>query len=274
MVTLDKPPSWQWHGQVPDALDILPALRPGPERNVVVAKGLDDVRVLGVTLARGGSKGIPGKNIRPVLGKPLLAYTVEEALLSRRISRYVVSTDSLEIAAVAREWGAECIERPKELAGDTTPSLDALRHAVFEVEKQEGVPYDIVVELRVTNPLKTVDDIDGAIEKLIDTRADSVIGVSLLEDHHPARIKKLVDDRIVDFVMPEPRDGQRQLLRPDAYIRNGSIYAVRRDLIMNGAGQLFNHRNSRPWIMSAEKSINIDTELDFLLVEALLKRQM
>jgi len=241
---------------------------------MVVAKGLGDIRVLGVTLARGGSKGVPGKNIRSVLGKPLLAYTIEEALASRCLSRYIVSTDSLEIAGVAREWGAECIERPAELAGDTTPSLDALRHAVFEAEKQEGLNYDIIVELRCTNPLKTADDIDGAIEKLIDTRADSVIGVSMLEDHHPARIKRLVDDRIVDFVMPEPRDGQRQLLRPDAYIRNGSIYAVRRDLVMNGAGQLFNHKNSRPWIMPQERSVNVDTELDFLLIEALLKRQM
>ena len=274
MVTLDKPLLWRSHGETPDTSGVLSDFRLAPEGYMVVAKGLEDVRVLGVTLARGGSKGVPGKNIRLVLGKPLLAYTVEEALISRRINRYIVSTDSLEIATIAREWGAECIERPPELASDTTPSLDALRHAVFETEKQEGIPYDIVVELRATNPLKTVDDIDGAIEKLIDTRADSVIGVAVLEDHHPARIKRLVDDRIVDFVMPEPRDGQRQLLRPEAYIRNGSIYAVRRDLIMNGAGQLFNHKNSRPWVMPADKSINVDTELDFLLVEALLKRQM
>ena len=249
--------------------------RADPERTVVmVAQGIGDLLILGVTLARGGSKGVPGKNIRSVLGKPLLVYTVEEALACKYLTRYVVSTDSEEIARVARMWGAECLERPSELASDTTPSLDALRHAVYEVEKQEGRTYDAGGGLRATNPLKTLDDIDGAIEKLVETRCDSVIGVSRLDDHHPARIKRLVNDRIVDFVMPEPRDGQRQLLRPDAYIRNGSIYAVRRDLIMQGAGQLFGHQDSRPWIMPPERSINLDSELDFLLLEALLKAQM
>ena len=150
-------------------------------------------RILGITLARGGSKSVPKKNIRPLLGIPLIAYTIAEAKKSKFITRYIVSTDSEEIKQVAIQYGAEVpFLRPANLATDNATSSDALQHAVDWVEKDEGQQYDFVVELMCTNPMKTVDDIDAAIEKLMDTGADSVIGVNRLEDHHPARIKKLL----------------------------------------------------------------------------------
>jgi len=226
------------------------------------------MNVLGVTLARGGSKGVPRKNIRPINGKPLLAYTIEEALKSKFINKYVVSTEDKEIAAVAREYGADVINRPEELADDNTPSIDAIKHALIVSEDWWG-SFNVVADLRCTNPLKTVEDIDGAIEKLIRTGADVVVGVSKLEDHHPSRIKRIFQDRLIDFAWPEDPRGQRQDLKPDAYIRNGSIYIVRASAIMEGI-HFLGTDEIRPWIMPLERSVNVDTELDFKLIEVML----
>ncbi len=230
-------------------------------------------RVLAVTLARGGSKGIPGKNIRSLAGEPLLAYTIAEAKRSKLITRYVVSTDSEDIRSVAREYGAEApFLRPAELAGDTATSLDALKHAVLWAEAEEKRRYDYVVELMCTNPFKDTADIDGAIEKLIRTGAESVIGLTRLWDHHPARVKRIVDDRLVDFTVPEPANNRRQDLTPAAYIRNGSIYAMRRDVLIEQNAR-FGTVDSRPYIMTEEKSLNCDTPLDFEIAEAMLKKR-
>lgn len=225
--------------------------------------------VLAVTLARRGSKSVPRKNIRPILGAPLIAYTIAEAKRSKYITRYIVSTDDEEIRRIAILYGAEApFLRPAHLAADETPSLPALQHAVAWAEEDEGEEYDYVVELMCTNPMKTVEDIDAVIEKLIATGADSVIGVSKLDDHHPARVKKIVNDRLVEFCVPEPHV-PRQDLKPEAYIRNGSIYAMRRDVLMIHNAR-YGTENSRPYIMPGERSVNVDTYIDFLLAEILL----
>lgn len=183
-----------------------------------------------------------------------------------------MSTDDKKIRATAiRHEAAAPFLRPKNLAGDTTPSWDAIKHALDYMERLHG-RYDIIADLRCTNPLKTVEDIDGAIEKLVTTKADGVIGVTQLEDNHPARIKKIINDRIVDFCMPEPRDGNRQFLRPEAYIRNGSIYIIDRDVFASGI-HFVGSDNMRPWYMPWDRSINIDTEFDFLVAEMVLRRR-
>jgi len=228
------------------------------------------MKVLGITAAREGSKGVPGKNIRPINGVPLLAYTIREAKKSKRISRYVVSTDGEEIAAVAKQYGAEVQMRPERLSEDDTPMIDVIQYVTKQCEAEEGELYDIVADLRCTNPLKIVFDIDGAIDKLIETGADGVIGVNKLDDHHPARIKRVFQDRLIDFAWPEPVAGLRQELKPDAFIRNGSIYIVLRDALMDGI-LLQGSDNLRPWYMPLERSVNVDTELDFVLVEAILR---
>ncbi|HLC14614.1 MAG TPA: acylneuraminate cytidylyltransferase family protein [Thermodesulfovibrionia bacterium] len=226
-------------------------------------------RVLGVTLARGGSKGVPKKNIRPLAGIPMIAYSIAEAKRSRYIQRFIVSTDDPEIQKVAIEYGAEApFLRPAHLANDKTPSLPALQHAVDWAEEDEGRDYDYIAELVCTNPMKLAEDIDGAIEKLIATGAESVIGMTRIEDHHPARVKKIVNDRIVDFCMPEPHI-PRQDIRPEAYIRNGSIYTMRRDVLMV-RGARYDTEDSRPYMMPLERSVNVDTVLDFYLAEILL----
>jgi CMP-N,N'-diacetyllegionaminic acid synthase len=228
------------------------------------------MHILGLTLARGGSKSVPRKNIRPILGIPLIAYTIAEAKKSKYITRYIVSTDDVEIKQVAEQYGAEVpFIRPAEFSTDTASSASAMKHAVEFIEKEEGVKYDYVIELMATNPMKTVEDIDAVIEKLIETKADSVIAVHKLDDHHPIRIKKIIDDKIVDFCLPEVPEMRRQDLKPDAYIRSGSIYGLTRDhLVIDG--RRFGSENSRPYILAPEKAVNVDTEIDFLIAEKLI----
>tara|TARA_Y100000590_G_scaffold211779_2_gene239984 strand:- start:6216 stop:6938 length:723 start_codon:yes stop_codon:yes gene_type:complete len=234
---------------------------------------LNNHKILAITLARGGSKGVPKKNIAELVDQPLIYYTINQAKLSKYISRYIVSTDDEEIAKVAKKLDAEVpFLRPKGLASDNATSLDALQHSVKWCEDDENIKYDYVIELMCTNPMKTVEDIDGAIEKLIETKADSVIGVSKLDDNHPARAKKIVNDRIVDFCVPE-LSSRRQDLKPEAFIRNGSIYAIKRDVLMVDKIR-FGSNNSRPYLMSEEKSVNIDNKIDLIVAEALMKKRL
>jgi CMP-N,N'-diacetyllegionaminic acid synthase len=232
----------------------------------------NQIRILGLTLARGGSKSVPRKNIKPIAGLPLIGYTISEALKSKYITRYIVSTDDEEIQQVAIQYGAEApFLRPSEFSTDEASSVSAMQHAVNWVEQQEGVEYDYIVELMCTNPMKVVEDIDASIEKLILTKADSVIAVHQLEDHHPARIKKIIDDKITDFCITETPESRRQDLKPKAYIRSGSIYALKRDYLMV-EGKRYGSDNSRPYILPPERAVNIDTEVDFMIAELMLNK--
>jgi len=231
------------------------------------------IKILGITLARGGSKSIPRKNVKPILGIPLIGYTINEALKSKYLTRYIVSTDDHEIQQVAKQYGAESpFLRPEEYSTDTASSVGALQHAVDWVESQEEVQYDYIIELMCTNPTKLVEDIDNCIDKLIKTGADSVIAVHKLEDHHPIRIKKIVDDKIVDFCLSEKAETRRQDLKPDAYIRSGSIYALKRDHLMK-ENLRYGTEDSRPYILPSQRAVNVDTEIDFLVAEQILKKK-
>ena len=205
-------------------------------------------------------------------GIPLIAYTIIEAKKSRLLTDFMVSSDDHEILEVTRDYGdITNYKRPTELAEDDTTSEDALIHAVNWMERTNKIKYDYIIELMCTNPLKTFHDIDGCINKLIKTEAQSVIGVTKLDDHHPARIKKIENDRILDFCLPET-SSRRQDLKPDAYIRNGSIYALRRDTLMV-ENKRFGSEDSRPYIMPIERGVNIDNYLDLELAEILLKKR-
>lgn len=229
------------------------------------------MKILAISLARGGSKSVPRKNIRHICGLPLIAYTISEAKKSMYITDYVVSTDDEEIQSVALQYGANApFLRPYELSTDTATSASALQHAVRFMEESLGITYDYIVELMVTNPLKSVTDIDECIKKIIQTNAESVIAVHQLLDHHPSRIKKIVDDRIVDFCIEEILESRRQDLVPLAYIRSGSIYVMKRAYLMD-KGMRYGGENSRPYILPLERAINIDTELDFRVAEIMLE---
>lgn len=222
--------------------------------------------ILCVTLARGGSKGVPNKHTRQLAGKPVLQYTLDAVLNSKYSKYFVVSSDDNKILKMANHAGADTILRPAELCLDTTPTQPALQHAVQYYEKYKQMTFDYIAEIRATSPLKTTEDIEGAIDLMIGTNAESVIGVTALDDHHPARIKWLDERGYIRDFMPEPDSGRRQDCTPPAYIRNGTIYVLRRDRL----GKLFGHDQSIGYIMPAERSVNIDTELDFKLCEVLL----
>jgi CMP-N-acetylneuraminic acid synthetase len=230
------------------------------------------VRVLGIVTARGGSKGIPRKNIIPLRGKPLLAYTAEAALASRRLSRTVLSTDDEEIARVGREWGLETpLLRPPELARDDTPTLPVLQHMVRALEAA-GDCFDAVLTLQPTNPLRRPSDIDGAIELIENTGADSVISFVDVGEKHPARMKYIDEEnRVITPEFAEKFEGQPRQQLSKVYLREGSIYLTRRDVLMKQNSLM--GRDCRAWIVSEHRACNVDTAFDLFLVEQILSRE-
>jgi CMP-N-acetylneuraminic acid synthetase len=228
------------------------------------------LKVLGIITARGGSKGIPRKNIVSLLGKPLLAYTVEPALSSRRLSRTVLSTEDDEIADVGRRFGVDVpFMRPAELARDETPTIEVLQDVVKQLEGA-GEIYDAVMTLQPTNPLRRSEDIDGAIDLLQETGADSVISFVDVGEKHPARMKFIASDsRVIDPPFAEQYEGQRRQELIKLYLREGSIYLTRRDVLMQQNS--IKGKDCRAWIVPQERACNIDTPFDLFLAEQMLR---
>ncbi len=217
---------------------------------------------------------MPRKNIRPICGKPLIAYTIETALEARHLlERAIVSTDDEEIVEVARRYGAEVpFLRPAALAGDDVPTLPVLQHAVSFVEEQDRVVFDWVLLLQPDQPFRTLEDIDAALALTHDGPCDSVISVVQVFSEHPILMKRIVDGRLVPYCIEEKEGTRRQDYDPPAYRRNGAIYLTRRDVLMK--------RNSiwgdviRPYIMPEERSVGVDSELDLKLVEILMHEHL
>ena len=217
--------------------------------------------VMGITLARGGSKRVPRKNVIDVNGKPLIQYTIDEVKKSKYIDNYIVSTDDEDIKNLCRELEQTYFDRsPVE---DTQKSSDGL----LEVLKTMDKP-DYIVEIMCTNPLKTVADIDDVIQKLDMTAADSVCSVVRVWDQHPSRVKFIERNKMLDFY-PEELESRRQDLTPPAYIRNGSIYAMTWEQI-NVKGSRYD-KDTVPYIMPEERTINIDEPIDLELARILLR---
>jgi CMP-N,N'-diacetyllegionaminic acid synthase len=228
------------------------------------------VNVLGVVPARGGSKGIPQKNLAMLAGRPLLAYTADAARMSRRLARCIVSTDDEGIAEAARALGLEVpFLRPSELARDDTPMLPVLQHAAREIARG-GLAIDAVVLLQPTSPLRRTMHIDAAIDLLESSEADSV--VSVVEVPHqfsPVSVMRLEDGRLRPFV-DGPFVGRRQD-KPPLFARNGpAVLAVRKWVL--DAGSLYGH-DCRPLVMSAAESIDVDGPDDLALAEFMLSKR-
>ncbi|EMI17663.1 CMP-N-acetylneuraminic acid synthetase [Rhodopirellula maiorica SM1] len=227
------------------------------------------MRVLGIVIARGGSKGIPRKNVRELCGKPLLQYTAEAALAAKKLTRVVLTTECDEIASVGRACGLEVpFIRPAELAKDDTPSLPVIQHTV-DFLQQQGDRFDAVLTLQPTNPLRLPSDIDGAIDLLETSGADSVISFVDVGEKHPARMKFVGEDgRVIDPPFAEEFEGQRrQDLRP-LYLREGSIYLTQRSVLMDQHS--FKGQDCRAWIMPPHRACNIDTPFDMQMAEWLI----
>lgn len=229
------------------------------------------MKILGLIPARGGSKGVPGKNIKPLAGKPLILYSVEAAL-SSSLTDIIVSTDDPAIATVARKAGASVpFMRPSVLATDTAKSLDVVKHALITIEELEGTHFDAVMLLQPTAPFRTADDINAAIQ-LLDTnpQADSVISVVNVEAHHPARMKYIEDGKLIDPPFAEAYESQnRQELTP-MYIRNGAIYLTKRQTLLANS---FKGKTCLAYVMPSHRSSNIDTLEDFEYAEWIHKKE-
>jgi len=226
--------------------------------------------VLGVIPARGGSKGIPRKNIRLLGGKPLLQYTAEAALAARRLARVVLSTEDAEIAEVGRRCGLEVpFLRPAELARDETPTLPVLRHAVERLEAA-GDRYDAICLLQPTCPLRRPEDIDACIELLERTGADSA--ASLLPvpaEYHPHWVYFRSGDGFFRLSTGEAEPVPRRQSLPEAFHRDGSVYVVRRDVLL-GQNSLYGCRMAG-WLAEAARGVNLDGPEDWQRVEDLLR---
>lgn len=224
--------------------------------------------IVAIIPARGGSKGIPRKNVKLLCGKPLIAYTIEAALSSKCIGRVVVSTEDKEIAEVAGEYGAEVIARPAELARDDTPSFLVCQHVIRYLEEIKNFYPDVVVVLQPTSPRRIVEDVDRAIEKFLEADCDTV--VSVCEAEHPPHWTYTLEGDRMKPVIPGGEKILRRQDTPKIYRLNGAVYVTRRDIIMNENRVLGN--DTRAYIMPIERSIDIDTELDFQFADLLMKK--
>lgn len=221
------------------------------------------MKVLAIIPARGGSKGVPGKNIKLLGGIPLMAHAIACAQESKKISRFVVSTDSDEIAVVAKKYGTRVIKRPSDLAEDSSNVITTIEHVLAQLNEN----YDLIILLQPTSPLRTASDIDHIItmfEKNNDL--DGVISVVPFDDCHPARMYNLTQDlNLVPFIL-EGETTRRQELNP-VYYRNGCFYAVKTEAFLKE--QTLMVKNKKAYVMDANWLVNIDSFRDFKIAELL-----
>ena len=226
------------------------------------------LRVLGLITARGGSKGIPRKNLANLGGKPLIAYTIAAAKKSRLLTRCIVSTEDTGIAAVARKLGADVpFMRPKSLATHASSSVAVAQHAVRWLKTNDGETYDYVMILQPTSPLRTADDIDACIRLAAATDADSVMSMVGLPDFSLAKLKVIKNGWIRSLLKSEGKQSARRTTLPPVYKRNTAIYLTKTALLLKG--DLFG-KKSRAHVMPRERSVDVNDAIDLALAECLL----
>jgi YrbI family 3-deoxy-D-manno-octulosonate 8-phosphate phosphatase len=224
-----------------------------------------EIEVLAVIPARGGSKGIPHKNVKLLGGKPLIAHTIEQVQLARSIRRLVVSTDDPIIARVSKECGAEVVERPAEISGDTAPSEAALLHALAYLEHVENYIPDLVVFLQCTSPLTTAEDIDGTVAVLLDEHADSALAVTpfhyfLWRYDSQGQAVGINHDKSVRPLRQE---------REPQFRETGAVYALRSEGFRKARHRFFG--KTALYVTPPERCLEIDEPEDLLVAEVLLR---
>lgn len=225
------------------------------------------MRILGLIPARGGSKGVLGKNIRTVYGKPLLSYTIDAATASGVFADIVVSSDDDAILNVALSHsGVRVLRRPVDLGQDTTPVNAVIRQVLDQLEAEGAARYDAIMLLQATAPMREPQHICEAAAKLTPS-INAVISVCAMHDVHPARMYHLGGDGLLAPMMPEWEQARRQDI-PPAYYRNGSIYLVRRTAF-DDCGAIM-AQPTAAYVMSDRYLLNIDEPRDMILAEALI----
>jgi CMP-N-acetylneuraminic acid synthetase len=221
--------------------------------------------VLGLITARGGSKGVPRKNVRPLAGKPLIGWTIDAARSARRLDKLIVSTDDEEIATVCRQLGASVpFMRPPELARDDSPHIDVVLHALRWMAREEKYEPEYVLLLQPTSPLRTAADIESIIEMAMERRAEAIVSVCPARDH-PYLVRKLDSEGVTTPFMECPLPYARRQDLPDAYALNGALYIQRcAGLLERGR---FEGCRTLAYVMPRERSLEIDTEDDLRDVE-------
>ena len=221
--------------------------------------------------ARGGSKGVKGKNIRMLRGKPLIAHSIEQANASGLFDAVAVSSDSDRILEIAREWGAgHLIKRPVEMATDQAAKLPAVRHCVAEVERVLGVRFETTVDLDATSPLRSIDDIRKAVALLEDSGAGNVITAMPSRRSPYFNLVELNAAGIAELSKPLKTPVFRRQDAPKCYDMNASVYVWRREILFS-SDTVFNG-DTRLYVMPEERSIDIDSEVDFRFVEFLMSQ--
>lgn len=226
-------------------------------------------RILALIPARGGSKGIKGKNIYELHGKPLIAYSIEAAMQCRYIDKTVVTTDSPTIAEVAKKYGAEVpFMRPDEFAKDTSPTIEAVMHAIRELKRQ-GEEFDVCVLLQPTSPLRLAEDIDNSVQTFYKWGGVSLLSVSEVRDH-PILIRSISEDGTLKRLLDVSSTCRRQDM-PKYYRVNGAIYInrideLRDDTILN--------ENKIPYILPYERAVDIDEPDDISKAERYLEDRL
>lgn len=222
--------------------------------------------ILALIPARGGSKGVPGKNIRPLAGRPLIAWTIEAARRSRHVDRVVLSSENEDICRIAEAYGCEVpFRRPPELARDDTPGIAPVLHAIAELPG-----FDYVVLLQPTSPFRTAEDIDRAIARCIDAGAPTLVSLTPASQHPSWMYHMDADGRIVHVLGEEPIARRQEL--PRVYALNGAIYVahvetLEREQRLIGPGTI-------GYPMPRVRSLDIDTALDFDVAEVLARRML
>lgn len=227
---------------------------------------INNKSVLAIIPARGGSKGVRKKNIRVIAGKPLIAWTIEEAKKSKYIDRVVLSSDDEEIMKVARQWGCEVpFTRPSELAQDQTPGISPVLHALELLGK-----FDYVILLQPTSPMRKVDSIDGCLDKLESKNGNAIVSVTE-PNKNPYWMYKIGDnERLLPFVSQNKLIPQRQML-PEIFSLNGAVYIATYDFLLQEKGFLTSETIG--YVMPQEESLDIDTELDLEMCDFLLSKR-
>jgi len=232
-------------------------------------------KILITIAARGGSKGVKDKNIRPLAGVPLIAHTIRQAKEWGRGARIICSTDSEAIAAAARQFGAEVpFTRPAELAGDESGKIDVLRHALKTMEELDGEQYDILVDLDVTSPIRTAADIENAYRMFLDKKPDSVVSVTRCRRNPYFNMLEPQESGFVGLVKFPRQPVRRRQDAPVVYDMNASIYVYDRAFLLNETTKTAISPRSLVSLMDEKSAFDIDSEEDFHFIEYMVKNNI